>query len=300
MSFTILEPGLATLLVDAGRPRTRSLGVPVSGAADRVSWMLGNAMLGNPLHAAALEFALAGPRLQATADVACTVFGAMFELTINDQAINVGTTFTLSAGDVLHVGKCYVGMRGYLCVMGGFQGESILGSQSSLALLATGDTLRCAASRVPRRGVAEPPEQFRPPHVVRVMPGPQVDWFPSRALTLREFTVASASNRMGVRLEGPRLPAGDREMLSEPVAPGTVQVTREGQPIILGVEGQTLGGYPKIAQVIHADLDHVGQLRPGDTVQFESVSAWGAQVAAQARHVWLREWIVRLRLAAES
>src|SRR5438034_5798848 len=99
---------------------------------------------------------------------------------------------------------------------------------------------------------------------------------------------------MGLRLEGKPLPLPAREMLSEPVCPGTVQVTRDGQCIILGVEGQTIGGYPKIAQVIHADLDKLGQLRPGECLRFRSVHLAEAETIYRRKQTELHEWMTRL------
>jgi antagonist of KipI len=102
---------------------------------------------------------------------------------------------------------------------------------------------------------------------------------------------------MGLRLLGAPLERPAREMLSEPVCPGTVQVTNDGQCIILGVDGQTIGGYPKIAQVISADLDQLGQLRPGDAIQFQPVSLVEAEDLYRQRQTWLKEWLIRLRTA---
>src|SRR5207248_11220518 len=96
--------------------------------------------------------------------------------------------------------------------------------------------------------------------------------FPGDVLAGRAFRVTAAGNRMGLRLQGEALPVPAREMVSEPVCPGSVQVTRDGQCIVLGVDGQTIGGYPKVAQVIGADLDKLGQLRPGERIDFERVT----------------------------
>jgi allophanate hydrolase subunit 2 len=105
---------------------------------------------------------------------------------------------------------------------------------------------------------------------------------------------------MGLRLRGEPLLPPDRELVSEPVCPGAVQVTRDGQCIVLGVEGQTIGGYPKVAQVIAADLDKLGQLRPGQEVRFRLVSLEAAESLYRQKHVELRRWLTRLRTAAEA
>src|SRR5205807_3202074 len=127
----------------------------------------------------------------------------------------------------------------------------------------------------------------------------QADWFETRDWLAATFTVTRASNRMGLRLTGPALTVPQREMVSEPVCPGTVQVTRDGQCIILGVDGQTIGGYPRIAHVIAADLDRLGQLRPGARVQFRRVELGEAEAIYQQKQAELAAWIVRLTTAAE-
>src|SRR5207247_8459313 len=111
----------------------------------------------------------------------------------------------------------------------------------------------------------------REPRLLRVLDGPQATWFDPATFYPQEFTITPASNRMGLRLHGEPLRLPEQELLSEAVCPGTVQVTRDGQCIVLGVDGQTIGGYPKIAQVIHADLDKLGQLRPGERIRFRLV-----------------------------
>src|SRR5262249_5081836 len=134
---------------------------------------------------------------------------------------------------------------------------------------------------------------------LRALDGPQAAWFPEDGLAFYDtvFTVGPASNRMGLRLQGPALPVPDRELASEPVCPGTVQVTRDGQCIVLGVDAQTIGGYPKVAQVVGADLDQLGQLRPGQKVAFRRVGLEEAEALYRERQAWLRRWLTRLRTA---
>ncbi len=131
------------------------------------------------------------------------------------------------------------------------------------------------------------------------MDGPQRDWFPPDAFFGQEYRVAPASNRMGVRLTGEPLTRRPGELVSEPVAPGAVQVTNDGLPVVLGADGQTIGGYPKVAHVARADLDAVGQLRPGAAVRFERVTLEGAAAAAADRAARLRAWLTRLRVTAD-
>ena len=153
MSLLVREPGLQSLLVDLGRERSRALGVPVGGAADRAALALGNALVGNEPHAVAVEAAFAGPTLEALHPTACVIFGAPFQSTVNGNAVAAGVTFTLEPGDVLRVGGTLTGARAYLCVAGGFDAPEVLGSRSALEPLRPGDALACASSRTEARSL---------------------------------------------------------------------------------------------------------------------------------------------------
>lgn len=310
MSLRVLEPGLCSLIVDHGRPHTRSLGVPVGGAADRSALALGNAILRNQGDAAALEITLAGPVVVALKQVGCIVLGAPFQLHSSRQALACNRSFTLEPGEELHLGGTPFGARAYLCVVGGFQTPLLLGSRSSLAPVERGDELPCSESGVKSHllrpvlpwilAPALAPKLRAPRLALRVVAGLQEDWFDVELPAWGDFTVRPASNRMGLRLGGQPVPVPPRELVSEPVCPGAVQVTRDGQMIILGVDGQTIGGYPKIAQVISADLDVLGQLRPGARVNFVHVTQEMAWSLHRDKQENLRCLGMRLRLAAEA
>jgi antagonist of KipI len=325
MSLRVLEPGLQTLVVDFGRPHCRSLGLPVGGAADRTSLALGNALVGNAPDAAGLEFCLAGPVLEAQCELACVVYGAPFTLRSRRQQLRVGKTFTLQAGEVLEVGSTAEDMRAYLCVAGGLEQKVILGSRSGLEPVRKDALLPCRLGRIPQRFARIEWEWYRgyfemrqwvatlpsleqldywspKPPILRILDGPQTDWFPNIHLpTVQEYSrpglkVSRSSNRMGIRLEcDPPIAIPNRELVSEPVCPGSVQVTPDGQCIILGVDGQTIGGYPKIAQVISADLDWLGQLRPGQAVYFQRVTLDEAERLYHAKQRELHHWVVRMQ-----
>jgi biotin-dependent carboxylase-like uncharacterized protein len=301
MSLVVLDPGWGTRIVDAGRPRTRHLGVPVGGAADRASWMLGNALVGNPPETPALEICLKGPTLRADCELAAVVCGAPFVLSSSRRALRANRTFTFSAGEELHVGGAPRGLRAYLCVRCGLDAPPVLGSRSSLGPVPRGAVLPCSPSRIQPRFLAGdgPLLQFDNRWTLGAMSGPQADWFDTRQFFGVPFTVALDSNRMGLRFDGPRLTVAGREMISEPVCPGSVQVTREGQSIVLGVDGQTIGGYPKIAQVCRADLDALGQMRPGDLVTFEPLDLAAAQARLERREGLVREWLLRAAVSLE-
>jgi biotin-dependent carboxylase-like uncharacterized protein len=294
-TLTLLSAGTFTLVVDGGRPRTRSLGVPVGGAADPFALAISNALVGNPPDAAALEISLSGPTLRSDAPVACVLYGAPFEMSSDRQPLIAGATFTLHSGETLHIGGAPRGMRGYFSVQGGIDAPLILGSRTSLAPLKAGERLACRSATIRGRSIDR---EWPPTDCLRILPGGQSSWFPPGALEQRgEFVVSPSSNRMGLRLQGEPLPVPAREMVSEPVCPGTVQATRDGQCIILGVDGQTIGGYPRIAHVIRADLDRLGQLRPGDRLSFLTVTPEQAEELNRGRSVELRQWLTRLEVS---
>lgn len=282
--------------MDHGRPRSRSLGVPVGGAADRFALAIGNALVGNP-PAAALEISLNGPTLASDETLACVLYGAPFEMTLNGTAWEAGKTFTLRPGEEVRIGGTSRGMRAYLCVRGGLQTAILLDSRSSLEPLRAGAELHCQTGVTHARRFQHDFAWNAEPRLLRVVDGVQTDWFRGEEFYRQEFIVTPASNRMGLRLRGEALTMPERELVSEPVCPGSVQVTREGQCIVLGVDGQTIGGYPKIAQVVSADLDKLGQLRPGEQLRFQRVSQETAETLYRAKQAELREWCTRLRTA---
>jgi biotin-dependent carboxylase-like uncharacterized protein len=274
------------------------LGVPVGGAADRTSLALGNALVGNVPDSAALEIALSGPTLVADAPLACVVFGAPFELASNRQSLHTGKTFTLEAGEELRIGGTNERVRAYVCVRG-LLVPKVLGSSSGSGPVRAGERLSCQSATTGVRWFIPPSPPGDDRQTLRTLTGRQADWFASDALTVRTFSVSTESDRMGLRLQSEPLVPPARELLSEPVCPGSVQVVRDGQCIVLGVDGQTIGGYPKIAQVIAADLDKLAQLRPGEEVRFRPVKLEEAETLYRQKQAALREWVTRLRTAVE-
>jgi biotin-dependent carboxylase-like uncharacterized protein len=300
MSLVVLEPGIESRVVDLGRPRTRSLGVPVGGAADRRSLILGNSLVGNPLDAAALEMTLKGPRLRAEVDIGCVIFGAPFDVWRDGRRIEVNRTFTWRAGQELSIGGTSRGARAYLCVRGGFQAAMVLDSRSALESIRRSESLACASSSIVSRWCPEVLPSFADVVNVAALPGLQASWFDEAEFYVQPFKVTPASNRMGLRLKGKPLTLPACEMTSEPVCPGAVQVTPDGQCIVLGVDGQTIGGYPKIAQVIQADLDALGQLRPGSAIVFRKIAIEEAIERDRRALAELDEWALRLRLSLDA
>jgi allophanate hydrolase subunit 2 len=213
----------------------------------------------------------------------------------------VGKTFMLGPGEVLTIGGTAQGMRSYLCVQGGIQTPIVLGSRSSLAPLRAGDWIDCLPGSTPAHFILDPAPWLEEEVVpLRVLPGTHSDWFAEEDFYGPLFQATTDSNRMGTRLLGRPLTVPPRELISQPVCPGTVQVMRDGQCIILGVDGQTIGGYPRIAQVVSADIDRLGQLRPGQSVRFERVTLEQAERLYHSKQTELRLRLLRLRVAVHS
>lgn len=284
----VQAPGLFTTVQDLGREGFGPMGVSASGAADAISLRIGNRLAGNAEGAAALEMTLVGGAFTFERDAVIAVTGADFGPSLDGVSLAMWSSAEVKAGQTLALGSSSSEARSYLCVGGGIAVERFLGSASTHALsglggfegraLRKGDRLEIgAASSLPRKRTLSPQalERLGPRKVLRVTEGPQSDWFEDCAWEMlcgSAFRVSEQSNRMGIRLEGPRVPIdASREMITEGVSLGAIQVTPSGQSIILFVEQQTTGGYPKIANVISADFRSLGQMRPRDEVRFERI-----------------------------
>jgi len=301
----VQAPGLLTTVQDLGREGFGHMGVSPSGAADVISLRLGNRLVGNAERAAGLEMTLLGGTFEFPEGAAVALAGSDFGATLDGKAVELWTAFEAKPGQVLRMGPTRSGARCYLCVRGGIDVNAFLGSASTHILsglgghegraLKKGDVLTIGPANMDgqkrigrnacstggagiagkRRLAAQALEKVKIREVLRVTSGPQSDWFPESAQKIfyeSTYRVAEESNRMGIRLLGEAIPAPTGgEMISEGVALGAIQVPEGGLPIILFVEQQTTGGYPKIANVISADFHSLGQLRPRDEIRFERV-----------------------------
>jgi antagonist of KipI len=285
----VQAPGLLTTVQDLGRPGFGPLGVSPSGAADPISLRLGNRVVANPEGSAGLEMTLLGGTFLFPEGADLALAGADFGSTLDRATIDPWTSFEARPGQTLRVGPARWGARCYLCVQGGIAVKPFLGSGSTHLLsglggfegrsLRKGDVVHIgSASKSFRKRKIAPQLQARwsARQVLRVTAGPQSNWFTEsslRSFYAGTYRVGEQSNRMGLRLEGaPVTQSSGPEMITEGVSLGAVQVPHGGLPIILFVEQQTTGGYPKICNVISADLHRVGQLRPRDEIRFEQVT----------------------------
>ncbi|MBP8257330.1 MAG: biotin-dependent carboxyltransferase [Opitutaceae bacterium] len=288
----VLRPGILTTVQDLGRPGWRSSGVPVGGALDAMALRVANAIVGNDDAAAGLECTVRGPVLRFSAPARVALAGAAVD------GINMLRELDLAEGAELSLESIQRAGRAYLAIAGGIDVPRVLGSRSThlaggfgglegRALrvgdrLAVGRTVSSGQSRA-RWSVSAGmvPDVVCDLQVIHVLAGPQYEWFDEAALQEfwgQEYVVMPMSDRMGLRLSGEAIRCGmKREMISTPVALGSLQVPPDGQPIVLLADCQTLGGYPQISTVISADIPKLARLRPRQRIRFEQVSLVEAQ-----------------------
>ncbi len=298
-----LQPGLMTTVQDLGRHGHQRQGIPVSGALDWVALRVANIVVGNDQGTAGLEMAVMGPVLEVEADdvkVALAGLGASLTIETGDgQSRDVPAlqSTVVKRGDRIKVAGLGKTAVAYLAVAGGFDIAPFMGSLSTYArggfggfdgrALRQGDLLPLVEAE-PATGLPVRLKgcDLEPARRVRVVLGPQDDYFTPEAIeTLlgQPYRVTREADRMGLRLEGPPLVhAKGYNIVSDGIAPGSIQVPGSQQPIILLADRQTTGGYPKIATVISADLAALGRVLPGMEIRFEAISIEAAQAARHA------------------
>ena len=311
-ALEILSGGIGVSIQDAGRTGYRSIGVPVSGALDPRLLAAANGLAGNAPDVAGLELRLVATALKAVGGplrvaLAGDVSARLLAASGDGRAVAAWSSVTLFDGDVLQIGR----PRGtaYLAVAGGIRTPEMLGSRSTYARaglgqsLAPGCRLPCAVftGDLERDWRAAGP-LFHASGPIRVMPGPQLDHFSAAAREAffgAAFVVTPAHDRMGLRLAGPQLQhlEGGADIVSDGVTPGAIQVPADGQPIVLLADCQTVGGYPKIATVIRADLPRLAHVEAGDLLRFCCVDAAEATAARRALSRGLADWLAALQPA---
>lgn len=285
MALKIINPGLFTTVQDLGRYGYESYGFTPAGVMDYESYYLANALLGNDYNCGVLELTLYGITFEVLHSTSMSSAGAEMELTINEEPFETGTAVDLVKGDIVRFGGVKKGARTYIAFSGGLDLPKELGSYSTHTrskmggykgrVLKAGDILLVKGKTVEHnfpiitKILTEDTE-------IRFIPGQQNDRFDSvnkRIFTESEYTLTKDSDRMGCRLEGPAVEsADDDDILSEPTQFGSIQVPKNGQPIVLLADRQTAGGYKKIGTVAKVDLPKIAQKKPGEKITFTEVS----------------------------
>ena len=290
-AFEVIEPGILTTIQDLGRYGFSQFGVPPSGALDAFSLKISNLLVGNQEEDACLEVTLVGLRMRALKEVVIAVTGGDLSPILNGEPLEMWRTHLLVQDDVIAFKKVKAGCRAYLSAGGGFIVPKVMGSSSTYLSgkfggmegrpLRRGDVLYTShKSSLDTLGIRFPSDwipSLEREVFLRAIRGPQDHHFTEKGLqtlTSSSYEVTRQCDRMGVRLEGPRIERRvdvEESIISEGFISGAVQVPGDGKPIIILTELVT-GGYTKIATIISADLPRVGQLKPGDRVKFSLIS----------------------------
>ena len=300
-TLEIKSPGIMTSVQDLGRYGYGRFGVAPSGALDSFSLRIANLLVGNSQDQACLETMLLGPGIKVLTDTVMAVTGADLQPEKNKQPIEMWRSHAFKKDDILSFGNAVSGFRAYIAVAGGIGVQRVMGSRSTNLPSGFGghhgrsltkeDILTCDEPRGPAQSTDK---AFNPDWIpnysdkwkLRVIWGPQDDHYPddSRHAFLNcIYRMSQDSDRTGIRLEGPeilRKPDIEASIISEGVISGSIQIPGDGKPIIILGETVT-GGYRKIATVISADLPALGQIKPGDGIQFAAVSMDEAHLALQ-------------------
>jgi antagonist of KipI len=304
MRIRVKNPGMFSTIQDLGRYGYSHLGISIVGAADRLSLRIANLLVGNRENTPALEMTLLGATLEFEERRTVALVGADCGATLASTPVPLGQAVEVAAGGILKCGGMKTGARSYLAVQGGFDVPAVMGSAATDVRgqfggfegrrLKPGDVLRVGSGRNLRSRRLKPGvlDAVSRHDLIRVTRGAQQEWFGPEAFEVLfscAYSISDQSDRTGLRLKGEVLrPREQSQLLTDGIPLGAMQVPQDGQPIILFVDQQTTGGYPKIANVIMADMHHVGQLRPHEQVRFQEVSVPDAITLLKQQESWLQ------------
>lgn len=311
--LVVVTTGPATSVQDAGRFGAQRYGLTTSGAMDRVSLAMANSLAGNAPFAAAIEIGPFGASFTARhGAVRIALSGAARAADIAGSPLLLNETGLIAEGETLKLGAARNGMFSYLAIEGGIEGEPVFGSLSVNARADLGspfprplqdsDVLSVGTAQVaPHERALDTFDMPQAP--IRVVMGPQDDEFGAACDVFlnSEWRISATSDRMGYRLEGPKVVhPGGHNIVSDGAVYGSIQVPGNGQPIVLMADHGTTGGYPKIATVISADLGRFAQVQAGATIRFKAVSVESAQAEARKLAKFIRELPGRIHAAGGS
>jgi len=308
-AWQVIAPGLLTTVQDQGRTGFGAIGVARAGALDAAAAWLGNQLVGNDAGAAVLEITLRGPTLRLPGPASIALTGAAVQARFEGTALPMQRPVQLPAG-TLKLGAVSGGVRSYLAVQGGFGVPQVMGSRSTDLrggfgglegrALRQDDALPLS---LPSRAMATAPDWpgwWVGPEAIVGAAGAPIRYVPSAhglatQLAQQSWRASPSSDRQGLRLQGQALATDSGDQLSEPVAPGTIQLPPDGLPIVLLADAQTIGGYARLGHVIAADLPRLAQCGPGQAVAFEAVSLQQAQAAACVQRARMNRIALALR-----
>lgn len=287
-AFKVLNPGIMTLVVDNGRVGYSHLGVCQSGASDEYAYHISNMLLKNEFGTNALEISFSGLQLEAMNSFAFSIAGSDLSLSINGIKKSSWRSYLLFKGDIVKFEKKVNGQKAYLSVKGGFALKKELESYSTSikeklgTVLKTGDILKVNDDSLDY--ISSLKKMFIPNYeedlTLRLIPSYQYNTFSKEAKDKffnSIFTLSNESNKMGVKLDGVKIESVLDGIISEGIAFGSVQIPKDGRPIVLLKERQTIGGYPKIGTVLSVDCFKLSQIKVGSNIKFELIDINEAQ-----------------------
>ncbi len=288
----VITPAMHTIVVDGGRFGYRAIGVPTSAALDSFAFRSLNCLTGNDRNAAVLEVIGGRLTLRFDEEITCAITGARVSAFLDEEPVRPWATFRAKQGSTLRVREIQEGFRYYVGFSGAMHVDRVMGSHTTnLECRFGGYSGRALAAKdrlfIDNAFISETrviPEKHIPrmslPHKLRIVAGPESAFFTDDSLKMVEkksqtvYTVAGASNRTGIRIEGEPLTFrenADKSIISEGVMPGTIQIPGDGKPII-ALHERTIGGYARLGMIIKADQDRLAHLKPSDDVIFEMIS----------------------------
>ena len=297
--FKVIRPGINSTFQDLGRFGLQHLGIVASGCMDQLSFCISNKLVGNKISEGALEFAYQGPLLELVGDSVLVAISGKVNFNIikkNGETIQ-GTSnesFNISDGDQIDILSTLNSVYGYFSILGGFKLKEVKGSVSTLVRANIGpnkgdklkSTDKIFFNRSSKKDKTKKIQvEFEQDNIIRVMQGLQIHYFSKKSqedFFSKEYKITKLTDRMGMRLEGVKLQnIINKNIKSEGITKGSIQVPGDGQPIILLSDHPTIGGYPKIANVITADYDKLVQKTPGTIIKFKLVNLSVAENAFQ-------------------
>jgi biotin-dependent carboxylase-like uncharacterized protein len=290
MSIQIISPGALTTIQDYGRIGYGEIGFSPSGAVDTDAMETANCLVGNEMGEAVFECTLFGPTIHFTKDNVIAVTGADMMPKVNDKEISMNTAVVVKAGEDLVLAFAVKGCRSYIAFSGGLQIEDCYGSKSTnlkceiggfkgRALKANDEILFAEPKSIlpdMEKRTYKQSEIDRSPKIVRVVMGPQDDYFTSEGIHIFEtgsYKLTNDSNRMACKLSGPVIACKQAtDIISDGISLGSIQVSSNGQPMVMLSDRQTTGGYAKIGTVISTDIPIIAQCKPGDEIRFQRIT----------------------------
>ncbi|BFM49923.1 biotin-dependent carboxyltransferase family protein [Marinomonas sp. THO17] len=306
MAFKVIKPGMLTLLQDLGRYGHQAIGVTTGGPMDELAFRWANALLDNDDNAQQLEITFGLLSLEAQANTSIALTGADLGATLNGKSLTPWQSYAVKKGDVLNFQQPIWGLRAYLAVKGGFQCETTLGSVATVMREKIGG-LTGQGDKLQKDDIL--PFQASDQHQQRAVPRAAIPDYSQSDIPLvlgyqylsfsdlqrahffsSDYKVSQNSDRMGYRLEGNAIQGNAKGIISEGIAYGSVQIPKDGQPIVLLRDRQTIGGYPKMGCITRFGGALLAQKKPGDVIQFTPISIDQAEQERHLQMARLQQW----------